>query len=201
MTRQRRWARPGASQADMQFAVFTLGSLEYAIDIMRIKQIIRPLEVRPVPEVAGLIDGVIEMRGVVIPVMDLRRRFGLEPDPNTRGSKFIIVRLERRLIGLVVDRVIGVHRVSREAIRATPHWITGPAAAVFSGVCRRDTSLVLLIDLPRLVSSRDTLELEALSMPRVLSWPQESAPEASPPAAVPADDFFDDWPEGGPDHG
>ncbi len=148
--------RPEASQ---QLAVFTLGELEYAIDIMRIRQIIRPLAIRPVPYAPDFVDGVIELRGSVIPVVDLRRRFGLEPGADVRAVKFFIVRLRGRQLGLVVDSVVGVLRVRLEEIRPTPQWITGPEAAVFNGVCRREDRLVLLLDLERLLSTREALSL------------------------------------------
>jgi len=180
----------GPSTPELQFAVFTLGSLEYAVDIMRISQIIRPMPIRPVPQAPAFIDGVIELRGVVIPIMDLRRRLGIEPAPDERATKYIIVRLERKLVGLIVDCVVGVHRVSQDAIRPTPGWIAGPEAAVFSGVCRRGEGLVLLVELDRLISSDETLDLGELQHPPSQVWDDDDDDD---------DDFFpDDGPTVGP---
>lgn len=164
MSWQQRWMQPRAAVPDRQLAVFTLGDLEYAVDIMRISQIIQPRPIRPVPRAPEYIDGVIELRGAVIPIMDLHRRFGLEPAQITRATKFIIVRLDHRLIGLIVDQVIGMHRVKHNAIRPTPEWIVGPEAAVFSGVCRREDHLVLLVDLATLISSEEDLQMGDLQL-------------------------------------
>jgi len=196
--------KPGTAVPDRQFTVFTLGELEYAVDIMRISQIIQPQHVRPVPGAPAYIDGVIEVRGAVIPIMDLRRRFGLESAPSCRATKFIIVRLDRRLVGLVVDSVVGVHRVGRSAIRPTPAWIAGPAAAVFSGLCRREDRLVLLVELEALISTQENIQLGDLQLDSDRDW-SEAAPELTPgaPTGAPpeaevveaggAGDDVDDW--------
>ncbi len=184
--------QPRSAVPDRQFAVFTLGELEYAVDIMRISQIIQPQSIRPVPRAPTYVDGVIERRGVVIPIMDLRRRFGLEAPPSTRATKFIIVRLDGRLIGLIVDRVIGVHRVPHNAIRPTPEWIAGPEAAVFSGVCRREDHLVLMVDLATLVSTQEKLELGQMQLDSERDW----SDEVGAVEVVEADgvgDEVDDW--------
>jgi len=148
----------------VQLAVFTLGSQEYALDIMRIKQILRPQRIRPVPHAPTFVEGVIELRGVVIPVIDLRSRFGVERRDDTRGNRLIVARLRGRLVGLVVDSVVGVHRLPREEIRPTPGWIVGPESAIFYGVCRREDRLVLVLDLAKLLSSGEELRLGELAL-------------------------------------
>lgn len=192
MSWQERWVQPRSAAPDRQFAVFTLGDLEYAVDIMRISQIIQPQPIRPVPRAPEYIDGVVELRGAVIPIMDLRRRFGLEPESVARGTKFIIVRFQGRFVGFVVDRVIGVHRVPAADIRATPEWIAGPEAAVFTGVCRREDHLVLLIDLAVLITSSDTLQVGDLQLDSQRDWAEE-LPAVEVVEAGGAGDDVDDW--------
>ncbi len=187
--------QPKASVAAQQFTVFTIGELEYGVDIMRISQITQPHAIRPVPRASAFIDGVIELRGAVIPIIDLRRRFGLEPQQASRATKHIIVRVNRQLLGLIVDGVVGMHRVERSAIRQTPAWITGPEAAVFSGVCRREEQLVLLVDLSALVSSEESLALGELRLDSQTDWSEE-APEEEVVEVVEAGgdgDDVDDW--------
>lgn len=184
--------QPRSAAPDRQFAVFTLGELEYAVDIMRISQIIQPQPIRPVPRAPAHIDGVIELRGAVIPIMDLRRRFGLDPASSSRSAKFIIVRLKGRFVGFIVDRVIGVHRVPAADIRATPEWIAGPEAAVFTGVCRREDRLVLLIDLATLIAFSDTLQIGAHQLDSDRDWPEEGTAVEEVDAGGAGDDV-DDW--------
>jgi purine-binding chemotaxis protein CheW len=144
-----------------QLAVFTLGELEYAIDILSIQQIVRPQTVRRLPRAPAFVKGVIDLRGQVIPVLDLGQRFGLEPGDGAGATRLIIVRCATRLLGLLVDRVLGVHRAGPEDLHPTPHWITGPEAAVFSGLCRREGHLVLILELSALLSLDDKVRLNA----------------------------------------
>lgn len=157
----------------VQLAIFTLGNQEYGLDIMRIRQILRPQRIRPVPKAPAFMDGVIELRGVVVPVVDLRRRFGVEAREDARANKLVIARLQGRLMGLVVDGVHGVHRLRREEIRPAPRWIVGPESAVFSGVCRREDHLVLVLDLAKLLSSNESFHLGELSLPAADALPRD----------------------------
>ena len=157
--RRRSLALVGKGESALQLAVFNLGPLEYAIDIMAIKLIVRMPSLRPVPRAHEFVEGVMELRGVLVPVVDLRRRLGLAVTPPTRATKLVIAKVEGRLVGLIVDRAVGVHRVAPTDVRPTPEWISGPEGAVFSGACMRATSLVLIIDLPRLLSSQEKLRL------------------------------------------
>ena len=109
--------------AHLKLAGFRVGRDAYAIDIMRIKEVIdaRPHHVRPVPHAPALVEGVIQLRGVVIPVVDLRRRFGVAIDPElARLNKLIIVSVRGRIVGLRVDRIIGELGVSADAVRPAP---------------------------------------------------------------------------------
>ena len=160
----RRFGRVELSGGGRQFAVFTLGDLEYAIDILSIRQIVRPQAIRRVPRAPTFVHGVIDLRGQIIPVLDLGRRFGLETDEGSRAAKLIIVQCQERLLALLVDRVLGVHRVGPEDLHPTPQWITGPEAAVFSGLCRRDGHLVLILDLSALLSLGEEVRLHALAV-------------------------------------
>src|SRR5262249_7071528 len=87
----------------IQLAVIQIGSEEYAIDIMRIKSIIQPLKITKVPKAPRFVEGVVELRGVILPIVDLRKRFDVAPGAMTRTTKYVIVSLGERLIGLVVD--------------------------------------------------------------------------------------------------
>jgi purine-binding chemotaxis protein CheW len=157
--RRRSLALAGRGEVARELAVFELGALEYALDIMAIKLIVRMPSLRPVPRAPEFVEGVMELRGVLVPVMDLRRRLGLAVTPATRATKLVIVKVDGRLLGLIVDRALGVHRVAPADVRATPEGIGGPEGAVFSGACLREGHLVLIIDLPRLLSSQEKLHL------------------------------------------
>ena len=96
---------------EVQLACFCLGEEYYAINIMKIREIIRPLRITPVPKAPDFVDGVINLRGIIIPVIDMRARFGLESRDGDENERMIVVSVESRLVALVVDSISEVMRV------------------------------------------------------------------------------------------
>ena len=142
----------------VQLATFQLASTEYALDIMRIKEIIQPLRITSVPKAPMFIEGVIELRGAILPVVDLRKRFELPAPPPVRATKYIIVTVDERAVGLVVDAVGEVLRVPRGELAAPP-FPRGEAARTFSGVVRRSGRIILVLDIERILSSEERISL------------------------------------------
>jgi len=143
----------------IQLAAFRLGDEEFAIDIMRIKQIIPPQRITKVPKAPRFVEGVVELRGSILPIVDLRRRFDLPNLELTRASKYIIVSIEGRLVGLVVDAVSQVLRVPRTDVKPPPEF--GPAAGpnFFSGVYQIGGRMVMILDLDQILTSQEKIEL------------------------------------------
>ena len=146
-----------ATDEDFKLAGFYVGTGMYGIEIMRIKEVIQaaPHPVRPVPLAPDIVEGVIQLRGVVIPVVDLRRRFGVAVDPElARLNKLIIVSVSGRIAGLKVDRVLGELRVSASSLRPAPSMIRGGPEYeedIFSGVTRVGDEMVFVINLDGLL--------------------------------------------------
>lgn len=144
------------ARPQLKLAGFRVGAEAYAVDIMRIKEVIdaRPHAVRPVPHAPDLIEGVIQLRGVVIPVVDLRHRFGVAIDPAVeRLNKLIIVSVRGRIVGLKVDRIIGELGVSADSVRPAPSLLRGTTTTqeFFSGVCRMGDEMVFVVNLDALL--------------------------------------------------
>jgi purine-binding chemotaxis protein CheW len=127
----------------LQLVAFTVGAGQYALDIMRIKEIINPVTITRVPKAPPFIEGVIELRGAILPIVDLRKRFELPAGALDRASKFVIVGIDvggrRMIVGLIVDGVLEPLRVSKDQIRPAPPLVAGMPgeAAYFSGVVQR----------------------------------------------------------------
>lgn len=141
--REGRDGRGGAVEEDLKLAGFYVGAGLYGIEIMRIKEVIqaRNLVLRPVPFAPNIVEGVIQLRGVVIPVVDLRRRFDAPIDPAIDHlNKLIIVSVAGRIAGLKVDRVLGELRVPANSLRPAPSMLRPDGERstenVFSGVSR-----------------------------------------------------------------
>lgn len=174
---------------ELKLAGFYVGGALYGIDIMRIKEVIqaRPYPVRPVPHAPRIVEGVIQLRGVVIPVIDLRKRFRSEVDPElARLNKLIIVSVRGRIVGLRVDRILGELRVPAGALRPAPSMLRGDAEGddtdFFSGVCRVGNDMVFVVNLETIIDpTRGTMG--APTTPTAQGHSPASASPSVPPAA------------------
>jgi purine-binding chemotaxis protein CheW len=166
---QRARGEQAASAEVLQMVAFSVGEAEYALDIMRIKEIIHPVPVRAVPKAPYFIEGVIELRGSILPIIDVRKRFDVEATPATRTTKFLIVGLdvgEKRMIaGLIVDRVSEPLRVARDQIRPAPQLAQGEGA-YFTGVVHHQGRILMLLDVDSLLSASERSMMSGLSQPK-----------------------------------
>jgi purine-binding chemotaxis protein CheW len=122
-------------EALAQLCTFRVGGEDYALDIMRVREIIPPAPVTKVPRAPPFVEGVVRLRGEVIPVLDVRRRLGLPMTPPTRKTKYLIVSVAGRRLGLVVDEVTEVLRIPRSQLRPPPALFDGGGPRFFLGVC------------------------------------------------------------------
>ncbi len=151
-----------AGPESIQLACFFVGDEEYALDIMRIKEIINPVTITRVPRAPDFIEGIIELRGAFLPVVDLRRRFELSMAEVTRETKYVIVALEGRILGLVVDRVAEVKRITIDQISDAPELALGGDTRYFNGVVKWDDRIVMLLDLDEVLSTTEKDQLRGL---------------------------------------
>ncbi|MCB9596431.1 MAG: purine-binding chemotaxis protein CheW [Sandaracinaceae bacterium] len=147
---------------DKNLVGFTIADVHYAVDIKRVREIIRPLALVPIPHAPPAILGVADYRGEVVPVLDVRRRFALPTVEPTRRTKWIVVEMGRRLAGLVVDSVTEVFGKSDADRRAVPELGVGDAARGIQAVYPYEGSLVFVIDVDRIAAVADVLDLSAL---------------------------------------
>jgi len=146
---------------EIKLACLRVGPAFYALDIMGIREIIRPMTITPVPRAPAYIDGVITLRKAVIPVVDLRRRFGVAPQVEPR-ERIVICAVEGKIVGLLVDEVSEVATFNREDIQPAPYYMSGSDSEFFPGVCRDGGHLLLLIDLRKILSSDQPIDTSRL---------------------------------------
>jgi purine-binding chemotaxis protein CheW len=123
-----------ASGAVVELLAFRVGSEDYVIDVRRVREVVAPLPLRRMPRVPAFLEGVVDLRGEVVPVVDVRRRFGLAAGTPTRKTKLVVVQVAGMPVGMVVDAVTEVLRVPRDAIRAAPPLAGKAAPRLFLGV-------------------------------------------------------------------
>ena len=144
---------------EIQVACFRLGVDLYAIDIMRIKEIIRPLKLTCLPRLPDFVEGIINLRGMVMPVVDLRKRFDLPEIETTSNTRLLIVNLAGQVIALVVDEVTEVVTVLVKDIKPPPHLGEGIDVEYLLGVCLVKEEMIMLLNIDSLLSSHETSEL------------------------------------------
>lgn len=157
----------GAADPLAQLCTFRVGGEDYALDIMRVREIIHPLPITPVPRAPASVEGVIRLRGDVIPVLDARKRLALPVTPPTRKTRFLVVKVAGGRIALVVDEVREVLRLPRSEIRPAPAFGAPGTPRFFLGVCGgegapgRGTALRLLLNVKALLDPAVPGEAEA----------------------------------------
>jgi len=140
---------------ELKVACFKVEGQPYAVDIMKIKQIIRPLKITPLPRAPAFLEGVIQLRGVVIPVIDMRKRFDLGPAPPKLERKVIIAGVERYIVGLIVDEVTEVITLPKAEIQPPPRVVKGIHSDYLLGVCRYQDEILLILNLDEILSSEE----------------------------------------------
>src|SRR5512139_1449131 len=146
-----------------KYLTFTLASEEYGIGILKIKEIIGMMAITSVPQTPEFIKGVINLRGKVIPVMDLRLRFGMPAMDYTERTCIIVVEIDGQAgtvqVGIVVDAVSEVLSIKAEDIEATPSFGTRLNTDFILGMAKMNGGIRILLDINRVLSSEETTVL------------------------------------------
>lgn len=130
-----------------EYLCFRVAHEEYAISIMAIKEIIKPREVTEVPRMPQFISGVISLRGVVIPVMDMRARLSMPASQLTGRERIVVLKVDAGFCGIFVDEVVQVARVKKSCIEAPPAILDGIDREFVSGLGRFDNRMLILLNL------------------------------------------------------
>jgi purine-binding chemotaxis protein CheW len=153
---------------DEKYLTFTLAAEEYGIGILKIKEIIGMMQITTVPRTPDFIKGVINLRGKVIPVMDLRLRFGMEEMGYNERTCIIVVEIAGRggtfTMGIVVDSVSEVLSIKPEDIDKTPSFGTSVNTDYILGMAKMGKGVKILLDIDRVLSNREVSELNGQAL-------------------------------------
>ena len=139
----------------LQLVTFRIGEEEFGVDILSVQEIIRLMQITMVPHAAAFIEGVINLRGKVIPIIDLRRRFGLAPKGHDKNTRIIVIEINNIIVGFVVDAVSEVLRIPASTVEPPPPVVAGVDSDYISGVGKLQDRLLIMLDLDKLLSSDD----------------------------------------------
>ena len=141
-----------AGEELLQLVSFKIGDEEFGVDILKVQEINRMLEVTRVPNAPEYVDGVINLRGKVIPIIDLRRRFAMERKEHDNNTRIVVVELTGRVVGFVVDAVSEVLRIPKSVTEPPPPIVAGIEAGYIMAVGKLEDRLLILLDLERVLS-------------------------------------------------
>ncbi|MDQ3557100.1 MAG: chemotaxis protein CheW [Gemmatimonadota bacterium] len=153
-----RHARPSVPQ--VQIVAFRVGGGEFGLDVFSVHEVLRHQPVTPVPQAPEFVEGVLDVRGILLPVVDLRRRFEVREIVFDSDTRIVVVEFAGERLGLVVDAVREVLRVPETAVSEPPAYVRGLAAQYIRGVVRLEDRLVVLLDVERILSSEERIALE-----------------------------------------
>ena len=139
------------AKAFLQFVGFRLADQEYAFRIEQIREIVIPDQVTRMPQVPAYVEGVSNLRGTIIPIINLRQLFSLPPKDNDRETRTIVATVSDKTIGCTVDSVTQVIRITPEQIQSAPEIVKTDGAAYIAGFAKLDQRLIVLLEIEELL--------------------------------------------------
>ena len=152
----------GESSELLQLVSFKIGNEEFGVDILNVQEIIKIMQITKVPNSPSFVEGIINLRGRVIPVIDLRLRMGLQKRQHTKDTRIVVVDIKSRTVGFIVDEVSEVLRIPKNITEAPPEIVAGINSEFITAVGKLEDRLLILIDLERILSLTEKEELEAV---------------------------------------
>ena len=147
-----------------QLVVFDLANEHYGVDIAAVEGIIKMQAITAVPRAPAFVEGVTNLRGKVLPVIDLRKRFGLPSETATKDTRIVVVEMSGTTVGIMVDGVSEVLRVSAEAIEPPSPIVTTVDSAFIRGIAKVADRLVILLDLGKVLSVGEQTALQVAAV-------------------------------------
>jgi len=146
----------------LQCVTFTLEEETYGINVMQVQEVLREVEVAPVPGAPVYVLGIINLRGNVVSVIDARTRFGLPNKDSDELTRIIVIETQSQIIGILVDSVAEVVDIQSDEIDLAPNVGNAETSKYIDGVVSRDDKLLILVDLNKLLSEEELGEISGL---------------------------------------
>ncbi len=162
---------------EVKLVIFRLADEEFGAPIHQVHEILRLIEITRVPRAPRFLEGVINLRGKVIPVLDLRRRFDLAMNTPAAQQRIMEVEVEGQIIGMIVDAVSEVISIPVEAIEPPPPMIADIAGDYLTGVAKLTGRIIILLNFDKILSAQEARQIEQTSMETLPGPGQEALPE------------------------
>ncbi len=146
----------------LQLVSFKIGEEEFGVDILKVQEINRLVAITKVPRSPDFVEGVINLRGKVIPIIDLRKRFMMETKEYDKDTRIVVVDIENQVMGMVVDAVSEVLRLPRKTIEPAPEIATSVDSDYIKGVAKLEDRLLIFLDLSKVFSEKERMALSQM---------------------------------------
>jgi purine-binding chemotaxis protein CheW len=150
----------------IQLVTFQISEELYGVDIMDVKEIVRVQEIRAIPNAPGYVEGLFNLRGEIIPIISLHKRFHLKKaqldEDEELLSGFIIIDIDGMKLGVIIDRVERVMAIEAQDIQPPPQMLTGIGAEYIQGVINRESGYLILLDIRKLFSAKELRKIEEI---------------------------------------
>lgn len=146
----------------LQLVTFSIGEEEFGVNILKVQEINRTMEITKVPRAPDFVEGVINLRGKVIPIIDLRSRFGLASKPEDKDTRIIVIEINSVIVGFVVDAVSEVLRIPASTVEPPPPVVAGVESDYISAVGKLKDRLLIMLDLDKILTTEDIDMLSAM---------------------------------------
>lgn len=151
--------RSNRSEEEICLISFRIGDGLYSIHIGKVKEIIRYCKITPIPKAPEFVEGVISLRGMVIPIIDMRKRFGLSSAVSSR-TRIMIVQVDNKIVGILVDEVKKILKLPEENIQPPPEVAKGIGSEFLEGVCEDGEDILLILNMDRILTTTEKILLE-----------------------------------------
>lgn len=148
---------------DNQVVVFDLSGESYGVNIAAVESIIKMQPITRLPQAPGFVEGVTNLRGKVLPVVDLRKRFGLPTQLADKNSRIIVTTVSTTEVGMIVDGVSEVLTIPEQAVETAPTITTTVDSTFITGIAKIDQRLIILLDLEKILSSQEQVSLAGMA--------------------------------------
>lgn len=151
------------SEELLQLVSFNIDNEEFGIDILKVEEIIRIISITKIPNAPDFVEGVINLRGRVIPVIDLRTRLKREKKPHDNNTRVIVVEVNGITVGFIVDSVKEVLRIPKNITEPPPSIVAGVDSEYITAIGKLEDRLLILLDLEKVLDFKQKEELSELS--------------------------------------
>lgn len=149
---------------DLQAVVFMLNKAYYGVPILQVQEIVKMTEITKLPNTPEFVQGIVNLRGKIIPIIDMRRRFGLPDEEISEDWKILILKEEDVLFGVMVDQISEVEKIPASLIEKPPKLVAGVNGKFINGIAKTPNRLLILLDIGRILSDEEKEFLQDIEL-------------------------------------